>query len=435
MKVESRGEMESRRVIARILGASVLSMGLLLGVAHPAGAAFSDAPDSTWMANKPVYSVVRAGAYVYIGGKFNQVRAIPPGSPGKSIKSIGIARLNAETGVADASWTHEVTRSDGAIASVRAIAVAGGKVWIGGKFDRVDGEPRLNLAAFSESTGELDPGVTARVGTGLSDEVRALLASGSTVYMGGKFATVDGVGRKRLAAFDLNGGLTNWRPRTGYTVRALTFDCEGDDVLAGGAFETAGGPSGALQTRKRIALFDASTGALEAWAVPPGDLPNGVAAFDLALSCAISPPRLYGAFGGSNHFYAFDFSSDNVGQLLFERQTSGDVQAVAVNDQGTAAASDDRVMFGGHFGGGVTYPSGTCSVAKPKTARFGVTDLSGNCDLSWWPNFEGKFWGVWDILVTDDGDRVWVGGDYKQVCSGHTSTCADQWMISRFTDV
>jgi hypothetical protein len=110
---------------------------------------------------------------------------------------------------------------------------------------------------------------------------------------------------------------------------------------------------------------------------------------------------------------------------------------VAVNDQGTSATGDDRVYFGGHFGGGVTYPAGTCSQSKPKTARFGVTDLNGNCDLTWRPNFEGKFYGPWDILVTDAGDRVWVGGQFTQVCDGTQSPapCVDRYFLARFTDL
>jgi outer membrane protein assembly factor BamB len=423
------------RRVSFLMGAQALVLSMLFLTAPPAQAAFSDLPDDTWMTNGEVKAMVRAGGHIYIAGKFTQVRSAPPGTPGSQYGSIGVARLDAATGVGDPTWTVQVTRSDGQKASVYAVAVAGGKVWIGGQFDLVNGQPRLNFAALSPTTGELDPTVTASVGTGLSHSIRAMLASDSRLYIGGQFPSVNGVTRSKLAAFDHSGSLLVWRPKTSSMVRALAFDCDGGDVLAGGGFESAGTTGSPMVAREKVARFDAATGALQPWAIPGDDLPNGIWLSDLALSCESSPPRLYGAGGGQNFLYGFDFSTDDTGQKLFERQTSGNVQAVAVHTQGTPEAADDRVLFGGHFGGGVTYPSGTCSASKPKTARFGVVDLDGNCDLSWWPNFEGKFWGTRDILVTDGGDRVWVGGDYTQVCSGHSGACVSRSYLARFTDV
>jgi hypothetical protein len=426
--------MASRRLLALMVHALVLTV--VLAIASPAQAAFSDFPDGTWMTNGEVKAVVRSGDHVYIGGNFSAVRSTPTGTPGPAYRSVGIARLDAVTGEGDGSWTAEVSRSDGQKPTVFAIAVADGKVWIGGSFDLVNGEPRLNFAALSQATGELDPTVTTSFGTGVTQSVRAMIASDSRLYVGGQFSTVSGSTRRKLAAVDLSGNVLDWRPKTATKVNSLAFDCEGNDVLAAGGFETAGSAGNPLVPREKIALFDGATGELEPWAVPGDDLPNGIWITDLALSCESSPPRLYGGGAGQNFLYAFDFApgADDTGEKLFERQTSGNVQAVAVNDQGTAGVADDRVLFGGHFGGGVTYPSGACSVAKPKTARFAVVDLSGNCDLTWWPSFQGRFWGTRDILVTDGGDRVWVGGQYTQVCTEDTANCVDQYYIARFTD-
>jgi hypothetical protein len=76
-----------------------------------------------------------------------------------------------------------------------------------------------------------------------------------------------------------------------------------------------------------------------------------------------------------------------------------------------------------------------CDPVKPKTIRFSVTQPNGHCDLSWWPTFDGKFYGPWDILVTDNGQTVWVGGQYTLVCDGNTSACKTQYFLSRFSDV
>lgn len=418
-----------QRRSARSASVLVTVLVSLFALAVPAHA-YTEVPDDTWMTNGTVYALVESDGYVYAGGQFTKALENPPGQAGAKFSTAGIARFDAATGVADKTWKVQVARTDGKRPTVYAVAVAGGKVFFGGSFDLVNGQPRHNFAAVSVANATLDPGVDPVVGTSLSQRVRAMIATDSTVYVGGYFTTVDGLSRRRLAAFDTAGNLLNWRPRTGGSVRALTFDCAGDSVYAGGIFEKAAGPTGTMVNRDSIARFDASSGALEAWATRDADIGNGSQIYDLALSCASN--RLFGAIGGQNFLYAFDVA-DNDGEALWTRQTAGNVQTVAVNDQGTAGTSDDRVYFGGHFGGGATYPSGTCSQSKPKTARFGVADLNGNCDLSWWPTFEGKFYGPWAILVASDRD-VWVGGQYTQVCDGtQTSSCVSQYFISRFS--
>ncbi len=422
--------MKLSRKVVRVMAVQLAALAVLVGVA-PQALAFVETPDDTWMTNGTVFAAVRSGEFVYIGGQFKRAFENPPGTAGDRTTALGIARLDASTGVVDKSWKVDVARSDGKRPTVFAIAVLGGKVFFGGQFDLVDGQPRKNIAAVSVADSTLDPDFDPV----MSNKVRAMIASDSTVYVGGYFTFVDGLARKRLAAFDAAGNLLNWRARTGGSVRSLAFDCAGDSVYAGGLFEKAAGPTGSLVTRDSIARFDAANASLEAWQTRDAEIGNGAVAYDLAVSCASD--QIFAGIGGTNFIHAFDTSDDD-GETTWVRQTAGNVQTVAVNDMGTAGADDDRVYFGGHFGGGVTYPDGACSLSKPKTARFGVADLDGNCDLTWWPTFEGKFYGPWAILVTDNGDRVWVGGQYTQVCDGSGGaggSCVSQYFISRFSDV
>lgn len=405
------------RRVGRGALATVVACAGLAALAPSASAALSELPDDTWMTNGTVYSVIRSGSYVYVAGQFTRVRSTPPGVPGPGYKASGVARFDATTGAGDKTWAPIVTRSDGKKAKVFAVAAAGGKIWIGGKFDRVDGAPRLNFAALDETTGALDPNVTAAVGNDLSKQVRTLLASEARVYAGGTFNDVDGIKRKKLAAFDLNGNLVGgWKPRAAGKVWSLAFDCTGDTVLAAGVFEKAAGSTGTMQVRDSVARFDAMTGALHAYAIPDAALSNGLVGYDLALSCA--PERLFVGFGGQNFIFAFDFS-DDVGDVIWSRQSSGNVQTVAVRG--------NQVLFGGHFSG-VNYPTGTCTESKPKLTRFAVADLDGNCDLSWKPSFEGKFWGPWDILLTDGGSGIWVVGQFTIVSD------QPRYFVARFTD-
>jgi hypothetical protein len=423
--------MQTRRRVARWLTVQATVL-LCLGAFVQPAYAYVETPDDTWMTNGTVYALVESGGFVYAGGQFTKVSENPPGQTGARYTSIGLARFDADTGVGDRTWKVQVGRTDGKRPTVYAVAVADGNVFFGGQFDLVNGQPRRNFAAVSVADATLDPNVDALVGTSISQCVRAMVTAGSTVYVGGYFTSVDGVGRSRLAAFDTSGNLLSWKPRTAGAVRSLVFDCAGDSIYAGGIFQSAAGPSGSFVTRDSAARFDLATGGLEAWSTRDADLGNGSQIYDLAINCAAQ--QLIGGIGGQNFVYAFDISDDD-GEALWSRQSAGNVQTVGVNHFNTASTSDDRVLFGGHFGGGVTYPSGACSQSKPKTARFGVTDIDGNCDLSWWPTFQGKFYGPWAILVTDDLD-VWVGGQFTQVCDGtQSSVCVDQYFVARFTNV
>jgi hypothetical protein len=373
--------MQRRRRVARWLTVQATVL-LCLGAFVQPAYAYVETPDDTWMTNGTVYALVESGGFVYAGGQFTKVSENPPGQTGDRYTSVGIARFDAATGVGDRTWKVNLARTDGKRPTVYAVAVADGKVFFGGQFDLVNGQPRLNFAAVSVADATLDPNVDAPVGTSISQRVRAMIATGSTVYLGGYFTTADGVGRSRLAAFDTSGNLLPWKGRAGGAVRTLAFDCDGTGLYAGGNFLTAAGPTGTFVPRDGIARFDLATGALRAWATRDADLGNGSQIYDLDPDCAAQ--RLLAGIGGQNFVYAFDISDDD-GQALWTRQSAGNVQTVAVNDFNTADTSDDRFLFGGHFGGGVTYPAGTCSQSKPKTARFGVTDINGNCDLSWWP--------------------------------------------------
>ncbi len=65
-------------------------------------------PDDIWMTNGTVYSIIRHGDYVYVGGKFTKVRSAATG--GQSFLATNLARFDANTGVADPTWTPDVTQ-------------------------------------------------------------------------------------------------------------------------------------------------------------------------------------------------------------------------------------------------------------------------------------------------------------------------------------
>jgi len=409
-----------KRPIVR-LGISLASVvAILAASAGAASAAFTNAPDATWMTNGQVYAIAQSGNTIYVGGKFRSIRACPPHTacPGGTVAVLNVAALDATTGAAIKTFKPQI-QGDGA--TVLALAVSGNDLYIGGKFTAVDGTPRLNLAAVDLTTGALDPGVNHQIGVDTTDGIRAMLAADGKVYAAGYFTTVDGLPRRHLVAFDADGSLDPaWKPRTSDLVRALTTTCDGSSIIAGGNFRSAAGSTGTLQPRATLAMFDPATGALDPWTPDNANIPNGVNAFDLAASC----DRLFVGYGGSNAIYAFDLT-DDFGETIFGVKTGGNVQTVALRG--------DRVLFGGHF----TQVSVNCPGARNENEqriRFAIADLdgcvrdaSGNDLDGWTPSFEGKFFGPWEIFVT--GDQVWVGGQFTMV-SG-----VPQYMLARFTDI
>jgi hypothetical protein len=407
--------------------AFALAASTLLAVAPSANAAFSNTPDDTWMTNGQVYAIAQGGNTIYIGGKFQSVRECPPGQscgPGSVVNVLNLAALDATTGDAISTFRPQVG-APGEAAFVYGLAVAGGKLWVAGKFSEAEGQPRLNLAAYDLATGELDPAVDHQIGTDISDRIRGIYALGDRVYVAGYFTTVDGQPRKHLAAFNLDGSLNNqWKPRTAGLARTLTSTCDGLSIIAGGSFRKAAGSTGVNVDRATLAMFDATTGAIDPWTPDNAVIPNGVNAFDLDASC----DRIFVGYGGSNALYAFDLT-DDFGNVLFGIKTGGNVQTVDLSVDGT------RVYFGGHFANvSIDCPWVDRNENDGRT-RFAMADIDGcvrepetsNPLDGWTPTFSGKFYGPWDIFST--GNQVYVGGQFTNV-SG-----SPQYMIARFTDV
>jgi trimeric autotransporter adhesin len=349
------------------------------------------------MTNGIVYSMIRYGDHIYVGGKFQTVRDMPNGN---TYRASNLARFHADTGVVDLAWRPRVTGPDIETTIVYALAAAGGKIWVGGKFDAVDGAARRNLAAVSPDTGVVDPGVAPLVGSETSEGIRAMVASSTKVYFGGYFTVVDGKARQYVAALDTAGNVDpTWKPRAGGFVRSLAFSCDGATVFAGGKFRNAAGPDGLFSPRETIARFDAASGALDPWAIPAGTVPNDEVAADLAVTCE----RVTAAYLGRNFARSFRLDNGNSGTQAWATKCAGDVQTVAM-------LGADKLIIGGHFS----------QVAREPRTRIAQINLSnGLPDPGWTPAVDGQFFGPWDLLVDDN--HLYVGGAFTTV-AGLTRT-------------
>ena len=393
-------------LLATVASAILLAAGMTLAQEAGTSPTINQTPDKTWMTNGAVYSVIRHGDYVYVGGKFTRVRSAVTG--GQSFAATNLARFRADTGAGDPTWTPDVTGADMTKTNVYALAEANGKIWLGGSFGAVNGVARRNLAAVSPGTGAVDPNVDPVVGPEAST-VRTMIASDTKVYVGGTFSTVDGKGRKNLAAIKPSGELdTVWKPKADKVVWTLAFSCDDATVFAGGKFQNAAGSDGVFSPRSYIARFDATSGSLHPWAVPTSvllGLDETSNASDLAVTCKRVTT---GFLGIPNLVFSFRLDTGNIGSMAWSYNANGNVQTAAM-------LGPDKVIIGGHF---KRAPYG---VPRTRIAMINLSD--GSTDPSWDPAITGAGGtyvnGPWDLLVDDN--RLYVGGEFHQV-GGLTQT-------------
>jgi hypothetical protein len=188
-----------------------------------------------------------SGSSIYAGGLFGNI-----GGQARN----GLAELDLATGTAT-SWNPDVQRS-GMPGLVLAIQREGSTVYAGGGFSSVGGQARTNAVAVDAVTG-----APTAWNAGLATDyewVRAIAVGGSTVFLGGDFESmIGGQPRAHIAELDAtSGNATSWNPGANNSVHSLALS--GSTLYAGGLFGTIGGLS-----RSGIAALDAASGAISDW--------------------------------------------------------------------------------------------------------------------------------------------------------------------------
>lgn len=186
----------------------------------------------------------------FIGGQFHA-----PERP-----AVALARLHAD-GSFDESWRPPPIGSSQALTLIVAGEVAQDRLFVGGIFDQVGGQPRPGVAALDALTGALlpwRPGLARPLG--LPPAVFALRHHGGNLYLGGFFNTIDGLPRQHLATVDV---VTAQPGSLDLPASDLvrSFSVLGDTLYVGGNFRQLG-----YQERHGVAAIALSTGALLPWA-------------------------------------------------------------------------------------------------------------------------------------------------------------------------
>jgi hypothetical protein len=206
-------------------------------------------------ANGIVYALAVSGTTVYAGGAFTQIGCISGCSiTGGPFTRNYLAAIGTDSSLQ--SWNPNANNT------VRALAVSGSTVYVGGDFGSIGGQTRNRLAAI-HTDGTLvtfwDPNA--------NNPVYALAVSGTTIYVGGTFTQIGCISgcsitggpftRNYLAAIGTDSSLQSWNPNANNTVRALAVS--GTNIYAGGDFTTIGST-----TRNYLAAIG-TDGSLQSW--------------------------------------------------------------------------------------------------------------------------------------------------------------------------
>lgn len=355
------------RTRVRALGCVLLGVLALVVPGLPSAHALptSSPVDTVSLTGDVAYDlVVLDSGRVIVGGRFTAVGSHPRSNLGAILPN----------GDADPGFA-PTTNGD-----VHAIAASenGSRIFIGGTFTEVNGQPRRNLAAIDAVTGALVGGWRADT-AGTNPAVRSLAVRGGRLYVGGKFNSIDGVAKQKLAAVDVAfGNVLHWSTWLNGGVNEVRVAPDGT-VWVGGEFTRIRG-----QSRPYVGGIDPDTGH------PTGFVGSGNDSRIITLG--LSPDGAWVYTGNnSNRVNAYQPATSNAPR--WTRRADGNTQGFAV--------SDTHVYLGGHFKGFPDDGSGR--------TYFAALNRFTGATTSWDPRATGYFKGCWSLAI-DGGDLYAVGG-------------------------
>ena len=385
-------------MLKRISTSLLTSLLMLVAWTAPASALPAQTPDAIWMVNGSVRALQLVDGVIWIGGKFTQMQSAVHG--GASIPVDGLAALDATTGLPVTGLHLPIFGSLTAAPYIYDLSFGAGVLYVGGKFDSVDGQTRVDLAAIDPATGLLLP---FHGPDGLRRVDAVLAAPGGGVYAGGT---------QPLSFFDVTGtnvkGFTRQKASigegspNGSSFKDIVFGPDGNLFVAG-SFDALNG-----EPHHVAAEVNAVTGEVDdAWHLG-GSV--GVNAIGVKLSLDFAADAMYAAVGGSDYVARYRISD---GGVVWKRDTSGATQVVAQDGLG-------NLIVGGHFQwvssavgqmcGKNTQPTFQCA---PRLRLAAVNQDTGALDPDWKPDVTPLYLGVFAIVV--DGTHVHLGGDFKAI--------------------
>jgi hypothetical protein len=432
VKVNVRALLRDRRRLG-VSGVMVVALSLLglsgletqVSVADtdpPTGtpATVSADPLPTWQIDGVAWSQTLVGNTVYAVGQFTKAR--PPRAAVGAATEVARANIlayNITTGNLITSFNHTLDAQGLRVAA----SPDGSKIYVGGDFTTVDGQPRSHIAAFSTATGALDANFHPKV----SNSVRAIVATNSTVYYGGNFFNVDGRTRTRLAASDAATGALSltWKPAADdNTVYALALSPDNTRVIVGGRFQKLN-----AQTHVGVGAVDTATGASAPWSSTPVPARSGTS-FSYITDLQVQGDTVYaGDDGEGSHWfdgrwaanvntgdlvwldncYGATYSVLPVGQALYSVSHAHDCNSLGAFPQPSTSAWHRALAE-------TTYPTGTDQSAPGTNSSYSHQPIPTL--LHWFPTlspgtFTGQFQAAWSVI--GNTKYIALAGEFPRV--------------------
>jgi len=282
-----------------------------------------------------------------------------------AIMTLAPAAGRAAAGDIDSSFNPGLGAS-GATATVFAVALqADGKIVVGGTFSQAGGQARGNIARLNADGGLDTTFLSSGVGAN-GDVFSVVVQSDGKIVICGDFTTVNGTGRNRIARLNSDGTLDFTFLASGsganFAVNAAAIQSDGK-IIIGGRFSTINGT-----TRNRIARLN-SDGTLDTSFLAAGSGLNGDLG-SLALQ-ADGKTVIGGVFtnvNGTARNGIARLNSDGTLDTSFLAAGSGANSSVLA----IAIQSDGKIVIGGFF----TTVNGTTRVGAARLNVDGTVDMS-----------------------------------------------------------
>ena len=139
---------------------------------------------------------------VFIAGSFTSLQNTT-GTNTAVVNQAGLASYNYQTGLIDTAFRPVFSGGVNAVES----SPDGTKLFVGGSFNTVNGVTKQKVASLNLTTGA--PLTTFGFTNNTNNQVQALAATNSTVYVGGRFTRVNGALRTGLAAVNAASGVVD----------------------------------------------------------------------------------------------------------------------------------------------------------------------------------------------------------------------------------
>ena len=317
-----------------------------------------------------VSQFIYANGYVYACGYFSQIN---------SVARLGLVKMDAAGNVVS-GWNPCGTISGG-FGIVSSMALAHGKLYVGGSFTAIGGQTVTDLAAIDTATGQASTWNAAPNNT-----VRTIAMAGSKLFVGGDFTSIGGKNISYLAAVDTSTGtVSTWDSQL--NENPYTLSSYGNIIFAGGLFTSTGSV-----TRNNLAAVDLTSGLITPW---NPNASGGVSALTVVADKVIVGGNFTSIGGGSRSYLAAVDTS--AGALIPISSWSGATGGAVF----TMMQLGNRLYLGGNFG----------NIEGSVRSYLGAIDKNTGAVLPWHPTLDNG--GVYSLASS--GSLVFASGFFSTV--------------------